>query len=177
MIELLRSRRSIRQFQDRTVDTATRQLLSEALLRSPSSRNFQPWAFYWVDRREHLQALSKVKQHGASFVARAPLAVVVAAWEESSDVWIEDASIASILVQMVAHSLGLGSCWAQIRRRESPDGGSAEAAGREGLGLPAGLRVLSIVAMGYPDEQKRAVAREGLPWHKVYESHLSSSKD
>mgnify|MGYP006291683077 FL=1 len=175
MIELLRSRRSVRQFQDRAVDTATRQLLSEGLLRAPSSRNFQPWEFYWVDRREHLEALSKVKEHGAAFVARAPLAVVVAAREERSDVWIEDASIASIVVQLVAHSLGLGSCWAQIRRRESPDGGSAEEAVREVLGLSAGVRVLSIVAVGYPDEGKPPVAREALPWHKVHENHLSES--
>ena len=35
----------------------------------------------------------------------------------ASDVWIEDASIASIMIQLQAEDLGLGSCWVQVRER------------------------------------------------------------
>ena len=47
----------------------------------------------------------------------APLAVVICADETLNDAWIEDCSIASILLQLTAQSIGLGSCWIQIRNR------------------------------------------------------------
>ena len=33
--------------------------------------------------------------------------------EEVNDTWIEDASIAAIIVQLTALPIGLGSCWIQ----------------------------------------------------------------
>jgi nitroreductase len=89
-IDLLRSRRSIRQFEPRPVEQAKVDLLVEAALRSPSSRGFNPWEFVVVDNPELIDRLSKAKPHGASFLAKAPLAVVVCADPEKSDVWVED---------------------------------------------------------------------------------------
>lgn len=54
---------------------------------------------------------------GAAFLADAAMAVVVMADPLASDVWIEDASIASIMIQLQAEDLGLGSCWIQVRER------------------------------------------------------------
>ena len=51
-------------------------------------------------------------------------------------------------------SLDLGSCWIQIRERPHDDSRSAEAYIADVLNLPAHLRVLSIIAIGYPDETK-----------------------
>lgn len=67
MIELLRKRRSVRQFQDRPVEPEKTELLKEAVLRSPSSRNFDPWEFVFVEDKSLLEALSKSKPHGAGF--------------------------------------------------------------------------------------------------------------
>jgi hypothetical protein len=45
------------------------------------------------------------------------IGIVVCGDRTQSDVWIEDCSIASILAQMASQSLGLGSCWIQVRNR------------------------------------------------------------
>ncbi len=121
MIEILRKRRSIRKYRDKDIEPEIVELLKEAALRSPTSRNFRPWRFVFVENRGKLEALSKAKPSGSSFLAGARLGVVVCADEDESDVWIEDCSIASIILQLVGESLGLGSCWIQIRLRMHDD--------------------------------------------------------
>jgi nitroreductase len=167
MIELLRKRRSIRKFTPEQVDPATVELLVEALLRAPSSRGINPWEFVVVDDRELLAKLSASKQHGSEFLKNAPLGIVVCADSTKSDVWIEDCSIASIIVQMTALSLGLGSCWVQIRNRMHDNGRSAEEYVQELLGLPEQIRVESIIGLGHPDEIKRPLPAGKLQYGKV----------
>ena len=121
MIELVRKRRSIRSYTQEPIDQQSRDLLIEALLRAPSSRNNTPWEIVLVDDRELLLKLSTAKEHGSTFLKQAALGIVVCADTTKSDVWVEDCAIASILVQMVAESLGLGSCWIQIRSRRHDD--------------------------------------------------------
>lgn len=78
----------------------------------------------------------------------AVFAVVVAADPTVSDVWIEDASIASVFMQMEAEDLGLGSCWVQIRLRNN-ETTSAEQYVRDRTGIPDNLTVESIIAFGH----------------------------
>ena len=167
MIELLRKRRSIRKFTEEKVAPETLELLVEALLRAPSSRGINPWEFVLVDDRELLARLSRAKEHGAEFLKNAPLAIVVCADGAKSDVWIEDCSIASIIVQLTAQSLGLGSCWAQIRNRTHHGGISAEEYIRELLGLPEHLKIESVIGIGHPGETKRAKPARELQYSKV----------
>jgi nitroreductase len=152
-IDLLRSRRSVRQFQDRPVEPAKVDLIVEAALRSPSSRGFNPWEFVVVDDPETIGRLSRVKPHGASFLAHAPLAVVVCADPEKSDVWVEDVSIATIMLHLAATDLGLGSCWIQLRKRSYDDATTAGDYAARVLGIRQGLVVSAIMAIGYPARQ------------------------
>ena len=48
-----------------------------------------------------------IKEMGAAFLAEAALAIVVMADPLASDVWIEDAAIASIMIQLRVEDLGL----------------------------------------------------------------------
>ncbi len=121
MIDLLRSRRSIRRYAPRPVEPDKQALLEEALLRAPSSHHHRPWEFVFVEDRETLGRLARAKPHGSSFLAGAPLGIVICGDSSLSDIWVEDCSIAAILVQLTAHSLGLGSCWVQIRARMHDD--------------------------------------------------------
>ena len=70
-----------------------------------------------IDDKEMLKELSHCKEQASSFIADAALAIVVMADPLASDVWIEDAAIASIMIQLQAEDLGLGSCWVQVRER------------------------------------------------------------
>ena len=100
MIKLLRKRRSIRKYAKKPVPASVQKRLVEALLRSPSSRDIRPWQFIMVDDPALLAKLSRSKAHGAEFLARAPLGIVLCGDETRSDVWIEDCSIASIIAQL-----------------------------------------------------------------------------
>jgi nitroreductase len=167
MIELLRNRRSIRKYTDKSIEAEKIELLKEAVLRSPSSRNFDPWEFIFVDDRELLKQLALCKQHGARFLEGAALGIVVCADGQKSDVWIEDCSIASILVQMVAQSIGLGSCWIQIRNRMFNDETNSEDYIKDLLNIPGQLKVESIISIGYPAEKREPIPQANLKYEKV----------
>jgi nitroreductase len=171
LIELLRRRRSIRKFTNQLVEQDKLDILVEAMLRSPSSRGINPWQFVIVTDRKIIRKLASAKAHGSSFMAAAPLAVVVCADPVKSDVWVEDASIASLIVHLQAADLGLGSCWVQIRNRDHDEQTTAEAYVRDTLGLDQSLTVEAIVAIGYDDENKQGRTADSLLYERV--SYLS----
>lgn len=167
MINLLRTRRSIRKYTKKPVDRKSVAVLAEAALRSPTSRNNKSCEFVIVDDRELLSKLSKTREHGSQHLQGAPLGIVICADSTKSDVWVEDCSIASILLQVTAHSLGLGSCWIQIRNRNHTDAMTAEQYIQGLLGLPEHIKVESIISIGHPDETKKPVAKNDLEYGKV----------
>jgi len=166
-IDLVRGRRSVRKYLEKPVEREKVDLLVEAALRSPSSRGLNPWEFVVVTDRELLGRLSRAKTHGATFLKDAPLGIVICADPQQSDVWVEDAAIATTLVHLAAASLGLGSCWIQIRGRRHNDGRPSSEYVAELLGLPEGREVDAIVAVGYPAEEKRPHPAEDLQYEKV----------
>jgi nitroreductase len=167
MLDILRNRRSARKFRPAAVPESIVRLLEEGLLRSPTSKNNRPWEFIFIDDRALLDALSTCKPHGAAFLKDAPLAVVLLADENRSDVWVEDCAIAAITLQYLAHSLDIGSCWIQVRKRQHETGGTAEAAVQKILDIPADIRVASIVALGYRAEERAGVPGDKLEYQKI----------
>ena len=167
MIEILRNRRSVRSFEDREIEDAKVRILSEALLRSPSSRSINPWEFILVRDRGVLADLSRCKPHGASFISGAPLGVVVLGDTLKSDTCIEDCSIAAITLQYAAESVGLSSCWCQVRLRSDGEKGSAEQYVRDRLGIPERFMVECIIAVGYAAFRDEPHGGDELDWGKV----------
>jgi nitroreductase len=166
-LPLIQNRRSIRKFLDKAVEAETIDILVESLLRAPTSMGNNSWEFVVVTDTERLEKLSRAKPHGATFLRNAPLGIVVCGDPQISDVWIENSSIASIYIHLAAASLNLGSCWIQIRERPHDEALSAEAYIADLLNLPAHLRVLSIIAIGYPDENKAPHPRDDLAYDRV----------
>lgn len=140
----------------------------QAALMSPTSKSSNPWQFVLVDDPKMLEALSISKKNGAKLLAHAALAVVILADPEKSDVWVEDASIAAILLQLEAEDLGLGSCWVQIRLRQNEEGVDSEAVVRGLLDIPENIRVESIIAIGVKKETKSSYDESNLQWEKVH---------
>lgn len=167
-MDLLERRRSIRKYSDLAVEPEKVQVLIEAALRSPSGRGINPWEFIIVDDRQILSKLSQAKQSGAGFLKGAPLGIVVCANPEKSDTFVEDASIASIIIQLAAESMGLGSCWIQMRNRYHRDGRPAQEHIEQLLDIPEQCIVQSVIAIGYPAETKVPHSRESLNFEKVH---------
>lgn len=173
ILPILRSRRSIRRYTGQPVSQEHRDLLIEALLRSPTSRNGRSWEFILIDEPGLLAKLSEAKAQGGAFLKDASLAVVLAGDSSKSDVWIEDAAIAGIVVQVAAHALGLGSCWVQIRNRPHDGTTSAESFLQHLLGLPDHVKVAAVISLGHPGESKPVVPAEDLDYRKVRHNHYS----
>jgi nitroreductase len=167
-MNLLERRRSIRKYTDQRVESEKIRILIEAALRSPSGRGINPWEFIIVEDRGILSKLAQAKQSGAAFLKGAPLGIVVCANPEKSDTFVEDASIASIIIQLAAESLGLGSCWIQMRNRYHRDGRPAQEHIAQLLDMPEHCIVQSVIAIGYPAETKAPHPKESLSYEKVH---------
>jgi nitroreductase len=167
-MKLLERRRSIRKFTDQAVEPEKIQILIEAALRSPSGRGINPWEFVIVADRRLLSGLAEAKQAGATFLKGAPLGIVVCANPEKSDTFVEDASIASIIIQLAAESLELGSCWIQMRNRYHRDGRPAQEHIAQLVNIPENCIVQSVIAIGYPAETKAPHPKESLNYEKVH---------
>ena len=171
-IDLLRSRRSVRQFQNKPIEQEKIDLLIEAMLRSPSSRGLNPWEFVVVSDPDILNGLATAKPHGASFIRNAPLAFVVCGDPERSDVWVEDCSIAALILHLAATDLGLGSCWIQLRNREHDAQTTSDEYVKGLLGLGEKLAVEAVIAIGYGKEDKPGHSQSSLLYEKVsYEKY------
>lgn len=171
--QLLKERRSIRKYQERAVEKEKLDIILKSALLSPSSRSRRPWEFVAVTDKEVLKKLSMCREHSSAFLEGAPLGIVVIADKSICDVWVEDCSIASIIIQLSAHSLGLGSCWIQVRDRFHKEEVTVEDYIKNILNIPDKYAVECIIAIGYPDEKKEGYDENKLPYEKI---HFNSYK-
>lgn len=171
--DLLINRRSIRKYTSQPIDPEQVRMILEAALMSPSSKSVRPWQFVVIEDKDTLSRLSECKPQYAASLGTAPLAIVVTADTTRSDVWVEDASIAAILMQLQAADLGLGSCWIEVRERFRVDGEPSEEYVRELLGIPEEFGVPCIITIGHKDEERKPINTEKLLWEKV---HIGSFK-
>ena len=167
MIEILRSRRSIRKYDTRSIEQDKLDILKEAVLRSPSAKASQPWDFIFIEDKSLIEKLAQCKDHGSHFLSGAKLAIIFCGNERKSDVWVEDCSIATTIAHLTAQSMGLGSCWIQIRKRTHDKHTTAEEYIATLLSLPDYLKVESILAVGYPAEEKLPTPRESLDYNRI----------
>lgn len=166
--DLLIHRRSIRKYTQEALSPEAVKTILEAGLLAPSSKRCTPWEFIAVEDKETLARLSECKTSGAKPIAGAALAIVVTADMTLTDTWIEDASIAAILMQLQAADLGLGSCWIQVRGRFGAMDEPAEDFVRETLGIPEEMGVLCILSIGHKDEERKPFDEEKMMWEKVH---------
>jgi nitroreductase len=166
--ELLKTRRSIRKYLPKAVEQEKITQITNAALMSPASKRSNPWEFIVIQDPETLVQLSQSRPHGSLFLANSPLGIVVLADTTKSDIWFEDAAIASIIMQLQAHDLGLGSCWVQIYGREKDETTTSENFIKSLLNIPDRYAVLNIISIGYPDEDRKAYEEDKLPLQKVH---------
>jgi nitroreductase len=166
--QLLLERHSIRRYTDQPLNQDDVKTILEAALLAPSSKSARPWNFVVVEDKTMLERLTACKAFGSKPIAAATMAVVVLADPAKSDMYIEDASIAAMMMHVQAAALGIGSCWIQIRERFAADGESSETIVRELLGIPENLVVECIVTFGYKDEERKPVDPSKLLWEKVH---------
>jgi nitroreductase len=161
---LLEDRYSVRDYNpDVDVSPETVERILEAAIRAPSAGNRQPWHFYVVRDLEVRQKLVAAAG-GQSFVAQAPVAIVVCAdAEQSAERYglrgrelycLQDTAAAVEHILLAAVALDLGSCWV---------GAFDEDMATQALGLPGRHRPVAILPIGKPArERSRRMPRQAL---------------
>jgi len=140
LLEFIKNRRSIRSFQDKYVPDNEIQMILEAGRWAPSASNKQPWEFYLIRDREILKEISKNALYG-SHIKRAPFAIAIIGKKTTSpNYYIQDTSLVSMTMMLMAWSLGIGTCWIGSMNREKA---------KEILGLGKDDYLLTILPMGY----------------------------
>lgn len=168
MIELLLKRRSIRKYKNKKIEKESLDKILQAALLSPSSRGINPWEFVVVENESIIEELAKSKKHGSSFLENAPLVIAIIADNKKSDVCIEDASIAATIIQLQVETMGLGSCWVQIRNRYTKDNILSEDYVRKVLEIPSDYLVEALIGIGYKDEDKEPYTLDNLDYSKIH---------
>lgn len=168
LLEILRRRRSVREYTGEPVAEEHIEKILQAGLLAPSSKGRRPWELILVRDKKTLQALTECRGCGAKMLAGADCAVVVVADETSTDVWVEDCSIVMAHMHLMASSLGVGSCWIQGRLRKRKDGRLADDYVRELLQIPEQYRLSAVLSLGMPKEEPQPRALEELPVDKIH---------
>lgn len=149
--EIITTRRSIRKYLKQAVNQEQIDILLEAAMFAPSARNEQPWHFIAVTDREMLNKIMQSHPY-AAMLKDASLAIVVLAdinIEKTEGYWVQDCSAATQNILLSAHAMGLGSVWLGVYPREE-----RMLAVKTLFNLPENIQPLSIIAIGYTNEQK-----------------------
>lgn len=148
------TRRSCRSYTDREIAPSDLELILKAGIYAPSGMDRQTWQFTVVRRREHIQALAKVTGSAlgrdADYDFYDPKVIILVSNEKENSNGLADAACAIENMFLMAHSLGIGSCWInqlkgicdmpQIRRE------------LQKLNIPDNHVVWGIVDLGYAKE-------------------------
>jgi nitroreductase len=147
ILELLKTRRSIRKYKNTPVEEEKIQKCLEAARWAPSASNKQPWEFLIVTDEEKRKKLSELHPY-AKFVAESPVVFIPLTNPEVHQKYhMSDTALATMQYMIEAHSLGLGTCWAGVI------GASIEPEMKELLGIPSHLNILGLIATGYANEE------------------------
>lgn len=168
LLELMRTRHSIRSYTDAPVSEEDITKILQAGMLSASGKGIRPWEFIVVTDKDVLQKMSDCRAGSVKMLKKAACAIVVVGNEDASDVWIEDCSAVMSNMHLMAHALGLGSCWVQGRLRKAEDGRDTEAFVRDILGYPENCKLQAILTVGVPNEEKAPYELDKLPMKKVH---------
>lgn len=156
-MELCRTRRSVRRFQDRPVEQEKLDLILEAGRLAPTAANLQPQRVYALTSPE---AMAKAAKAAPRMMHDAPAALLVCydadvSWKadrfgEDYDGGEVDAAIVATHMMMEATELGLGTLWVR---------GFNSAKAHEVFDLPDNIHVVCFLVLGYADEAYLAKPR------------------
>jgi nitroreductase len=165
LFEAIKTRRSIRKYQDKPAEDEKLQAVLEAVRLAPSWANYQCWRLVVVKdkaTREKISDLSYVESYFApkgyksnpskKALAEAPVVIVLCADPAQSGViwnqkyYLVDTGIASENLMLAARAQGLGTVFVGVFEEEKL---------KSLLNIPASIRIVGLFPLGYPAEEKK----------------------
>jgi len=163
LIDIIKSRRTIRSFKDEEIPREMIEKILDVARWSPSGSNAQEWRFVVVTDRNVLKAL---RMFSPGWLGEAPAAIVVCADRDwayriagrlgRDRMYLIDSGIVIQSIVLLAHALGLGTNIIASFSREAV---------KEILNIPENWDVIALIAIGYPKEIPKAPPR--LPLNKL----------
>jgi nitroreductase len=139
-IDLVRSLRSVRDFEPKEIPQEVLENMFEAVRHTPSASNVQPWHFVVVSDAGIKKELSAGY---ANFIHDAAIAVVGCGDPALSREWYKvEVAIGMQHLVLAAWAQGVGSCWVDFSGREEKI--------RNLLNIPDSLDPVAMAAFGYP---------------------------
>jgi len=146
VMEAVKTRRSIRDYEEKPIPEEKLHKLLEAARLSPSARNSQDRKFVVVRDKEQRLGLARAAR-GQQHVVNAPLIIVAVGtkpeYHMPNDVpaYAVDLAIALDHITLVAAEEGLGTCWI---------GGFLQASARDVLNIPDKFIIAAMLTVGFP---------------------------
>jgi len=149
VIEAIRTRRSIRSYVQKPLESRHRDILLEAARLAPSGANRQPWQIIMVTNEQTMKDLVPICKN-QDFVGQCSMFLVGV--DDPNQKWSRvDLSIAMDHLALTAQELGLGTCWI---------GAFDQAKLAKLLGVPADRVITVCMTVGYPAEEPAARSRK-----------------
>jgi nitroreductase/NAD-dependent dihydropyrimidine dehydrogenase PreA subunit len=171
--QFLRSRRSVRRYQEKPVEKEKIQKLIEVARYAPTAGNGQPVEWIVISDRDILRRIGaltidwirELMKNPQAVAAASYLPAAVAAWDAGKDSVLRgaptlvtaiapsyaglgfvDLTLALSYLDIFAQTLGLGTCWAGLAAGAMVN----SAAVREAIGVPENYTHFYPVMLGYP---------------------------
>ena len=151
LFETIYKRRSIRKFTADKINEDDIDKILKAAMYAPSAGNAQPWHFIVMDDTKILEDLSQIIPN-AKMIAESSHCIIVCAdteLEKYKGRWMLDCSAATQNMLLAATSLGIGSVWIGIFPVDERMDNLSKY-----FNLSENIKPVSIVALGYPAENK-----------------------
>lgn len=145
------SRRSIRRYNDRSLEASSIETILKAAMSAPSAHNQQPWVFVVIDDRKILDSIPEFHPY-SKMLYQAPAAIVVCGDLRQLPApyfWQQDCAASTQNILLAANALGIGSVWLGVFPHEE-----LVTKMQELLGIPAEIKPFSIISLGYSAEDK-----------------------
>jgi nitroreductase len=157
VLDVIKSRRSIRCFKKQAVDEKLVKEIIEAGSWAPSGLNNQPWKFVVVRSPAVKDKLAELT-HYRTIIQEAPVCIAVfldtaLSYDRTKDIQAIGACMQNMLLAI--HALGLGGVWLGEILKNSEKV-------KQLLGVSPALEFMAVVALGYPDEKNITAERKKL---------------
>lgn len=170
VIEIIRNRRSIKEFTEDTVSREALEGLVDLARLSPTGANKNAWRFIVTQDRQILEQLGETHPY-CGWLKKAPAGIAVMIDPTATRYWLEDCSVAATTIWLAATGQGLGVAWAAMYLSDDAEETDRRQKNiREALSVPENIVVPMVLAVGYPVSQPEAKSRPQLPdvvcWEK-----------
>ncbi|MBS3736729.1 MAG: nitroreductase family protein [Candidatus Bipolaricaulota bacterium] len=163
VLETIKERRSIFKYKEEDVSSEQIETILEAGRWAPSFANLQPWNFVVVRDQDKKKELYEIARRITLFregLEEAPVVIAVAVDQEADpNHFVEAGAVASQNMALAAHSIGLSSYWIGVFDIDA-EKNSAEKDVIEALDMNEDARVISLLPVGKPDQERTSERKD-----------------